>query len=241
MQSVLPESVRKYLDGDPDKKLVEANEKTKELETKVADLRTREEQREAELECVKRLLAGQHCNSLNEGAYVQPALEKWIEKRKEELESDLPPLRADLVSLRDDQKRLAELVKLKPEREQIEGKIEETKEFIDQNESALECAEKRVEGEDCITFIEQVKVMTVSVLDRFKEIVGAAQDMVERMAYMLILVVIENIVLPIIFLAIALKSSVPIARGVMRVSTSIGEDTREALSALDQALPGRTD
>ena len=65
--------------------------------------------------------------------------------------------------------------------------------------------------------------------------------MVERMAYMLILVVIENIVLPIIFLAIALKGSVPVTRGVMRTSTSIGEDTQEALSALDQALPGRTD
>ena len=76
--------------------------------------------------------------------------------------------------------------------------------------------------------------------DRFKAIVDGAEDMVTGMVTVLILVVIENIVLPIIFLAIALKGSVPIARGLMRISTSIGEDTREALSALDQALPGRT-
>lgn len=78
------------------------------------------------------------------------------------------------------------------------------------------------------------------VLDGFKAIVDGAQEMVERMANILILVIIENIVLPIAFLAIAVKGSVPIARSVMRISTSIREDTREALSALDQALPGRT-
>ena len=77
-------------------------------------------------------------------------------------------------------------------------------------------------------------------MDRFKAIFDSTQDMVTRMVNILILVVIENIVLPLIFLAIALKGSVPIARGVMRISTSIREDTREALAALDQALTGRT-
>ena len=81
--------------------------------------------------------------------------------------------------------------------------------------------------------------MSLGVLDRFKAVVDGAEDMVTGMVNILILVVIENIVLPLIFLAIALKGSVPIARGLMRVSTSIGEDTREALSALDRALPGR--
>ena len=63
--------------------------------------------------------------------------------------------------------------------------------------------------------------------------------MVERMALILVLVVIENIILPIIFLAIALKAIVPTARGLMRITTTIREDTREALSAMDRALPVR--
>ena len=205
----------------------------------MADLKRREEQKAAELECVKRLLAEEHCDSLDGAAYVQREVGRRLDSRKEELESELPPLRAERTSLEDEQTRLAELIRFEAELGQIEIEIEENGELIGQNESALKCAEQRVEGQDCITFIEQIKVMTLGVLDRFKEIVVAAHDMVERMANMLILVVIENIVLPIVFLAIALKGSVPIARGLMRVSTSINEDTRKALTALDQALPGR--
>ena len=81
--------------------------------------------------------------------------------------------------------------------------------------------------------------MSRGVLDGFKTIVDDSKDMVTRMAQILVLVVIENIVLPIIFLAIALKASVPIASGLMRICTTINEDTREALSAMDRALPSR--
>lgn len=214
-----------------DEELAEANARVKDTESEI-------NQKESELECVERLLAGEHCDSLDEDDV--PVLDTPLKERKEELESGLPPLREELASLQGEQTRLAELVKYEEERGQIESKIEETKELIDGNESALECAERRVIGENCISFIDRIKMMTRGVLDRFTEIVGAAQDMVERMASILILVVIENIVLPIIFLAIALKGSVPIARGVMRVSTSMREDTREALATLDQALPGRT-
>ena len=78
------------------------------------------------------------------------------------------------------------------------------------------------------------------VLDKLKSITADdVKDMVTRLALILVLVVIENIVLPIIFLAIALKASVPIASGLMKISTSITEDTREALSAMDRALPSR--
>lgn len=75
------------------------------------------------------------------------------------------------------------------------------------------------------------------VLDKLKSIADDAKDMVTRLALILVLLVIENIVLPIIFLAIALKGCVPIASGLMKLSTSITEDTREALSAMDRALP----
>lgn len=75
------------------------------------------------------------------------------------------------------------------------------------------------------------------VLDKLKSIADDAKDIVTRLALILVLLAIENIVLPIIFLAIALKASVPIASGLMKISTSVTEDTREALSAMDRALP----
>lgn len=237
LRGVIPESMRGIFGEDSEKKPEETNERSEELDPEIADIKTSEERNASKLECVERLLAGEHCDSLDEDEYVGSALSM----RKEELEAELPPLRMKLASHQGEQTRLAELVKFSAQLGQIEKRIEETRELIGENESALECAEQRVGGEDCITFIEQIKVMTVGVLDGFKEIVGATQDMVGRMAIILILVVIENIVLPIIFLAIAVKGSVPIARGVMQISTSMREDTREALSALDRALPGRTD
>lgn len=75
------------------------------------------------------------------------------------------------------------------------------------------------------------------VLDKLKSIADDAKDMVTRLALILVLVVIENIALPIIFLAIALKAAVPIASGLIKISTSITEDRREALLAMDKALP----
>lgn len=81
--------------------------------------------------------------------------------------------------------------------------------------------------------------MSRGVWDRLKGIADGATDMVKRLTQLLVLKVIENIVLPIIFLAIALKASVPIARGLMRISTTMNEDARAALSAMDKALPSR--
>ena len=81
--------------------------------------------------------------------------------------------------------------------------------------------------------------MSLGVRGRFNAILDDASDMVTRMTQILVLKVIENIALPVIFLAIALKGAVPMARGLMRVSTTMNEDVRAALSAMDQALPSR--
>ena len=174
--------------------------------------------------------------------------------------------------------RLVELAALRAQRGQIESEIEEQGMLIEQNQSEIECAELRVDGKDCVTWIERTTdkagdymartagaveklsdvgeaagrmVSSVTerakalsrtsrvVLDKLKSIADDAKDMVTRLALILVLLVIENIVLPIIFLAIALKASVPIASGLMKISTSITEDTHEALSAMDRALPSR--
>ena len=162
------------------------------------------------------------------------------------------------------------------ERGQIESEIEEHEKLIERNKSEMECAERRVDGKDCVGWIgrtgdymarttagaveklsdvgdaagrivssitERAKALSRTsrvVLDKLKSITADdVKDMVTRLTLILVLLAIENIVLPIIFLAIALKASVPIVSGLMRISTSINQDTREALSAMDKALPSR--
>lgn len=273
-----------FMRGDSAEEIEAAKAKLEELNREAEKVKELEERKALELECVERLIAGDHCESFDERAYVQPALERL----KTRLQSEIQPLRVELASRRDERNRLAELENLKEERRRIDSDIEKTTGLVAQKDSELECAKQRVAGEDCDTFLDDVgqvisttgavtsemvsratdaagkglstagqaagrvvssvteatnrafSKMSLGVLDRFKAIVDGAEEMVTGMVNILILVVIENIVLPIIFLAIAVKASVPIARGVMRISTSIKEDTREALVALDQALPGRT-
>ena len=278
------EALPDVFSGDSAEETEAAKAKIEDLDREAAKVKALETRKAAELECVERLTAGGPCDSFDEDALVQPVLDRL----KARLESEIQPLRAELASLRDERERLAEMGDLKADRKQIESDIEKTTALVAQKDSELECAKRRVVGEDCDTFLDDVgqvisttgtvtnemvsratdaagkglstagqaagrvvssvteatnrafSKMSLGVLDRFKAIVDGAEDMVTGMVNILILVVIENIALPIIFLAIALKGSVPIARGLIRISTSIGEDTREALSALDQALPGRT-
>ena len=257
-RSTITGTIPNFLTGDSAEEIEAAKAKIEELDREIGESRTLEAEKAAELECVDQRIAGEHCDSPKVDDHLQVAFGSLKERLKPSLQS----LREELASRRDEREGLVKLLKLeefKAERKEIESKIENTKELITQKKSELVCAEQLATGEDCNTLLQDVREagdwvgnavsdgtrwafskMGRGVLDGFKSIVNSAQDMIERMANMLILVVIENIVLPIIFLAIALKGSVPIARGVMRISTSIGEDTREALSALDRALPGRT-
>ncbi len=217
-----------------------------DIDHELAEVSTLVEQGQSELACVDRRITGEHCDSPAIDAHVQSALGAL----KANLESDLGRLRADLASYQGEGMRLAELKELEAERGRIEGDIEENKNLIDRNESELKCAEQLAAGEDCDSFFDNVRQMGASavgmfsgmgrwVLDGLAAVKDMAKDMARKMARLLILVVIENILLPILFLAIALKASVPMTRGLTRISASMNEDARAALSNMDRALPHR--
>ena len=218
-----------------------------DIDRELAEASTLVKQGESELACVDRRMTGEHCDSPAIDGHVQSALGDL----KETLESDLGRLRADLASYQGEQMQLAELKEFKTKRARIEGDIEENNKHIEQNESELECAEQLVAGEeDCDTFFGSLKEKMSSAVGMFSRIprlaLGGlvavkdmAKDMVKRLALLLILVLIENVLLPIIFLAIMLKASVPITRGLTRISASMNEDARAALSNMDRALPHR--
>jgi len=233
--------------GDDSAEGGEAAKPTIEGDRELAEASTLVEHGQLELACVDRRMTGEHCDSPAIDDQVQSALGDL----KETLESDLRRLRDDLASYQGERMQLAELEELKTERGRIEGDIEENKKHIERNESELECAEQLAAGEeDCDTFFDDVRQMGESaigmfsgmgrrVLDGLAAVVDMAKDMVRKLVLLLILVLIENVLLPIIFLAIMLKASVPITRGLMGISTSMSEDARAALSNMDRALPHR--
>ena len=218
-----------------------------DIDRELDEASTLVEQGQSELACVVRRIIGEGCDSPAIDGHVRSALRD----RKANLESDIGRLRADLASYQGERTQLAELKELKTEHARIEGDIEKNKKRIERNESELECAEQLAAGEeDCDTFLDSVKKKVSSaigmfsgmgrrVLDGLAAVGDMAKDMVRRLALLLILVLIENVLLPIIFLAIMLKASVPITRGLMGISASMSEDARAALSNMDRAIPHR--
>ena len=234
-----------------------------EIDRKVAEASTLEKQRASELACVDRRIAGEHCDAPAVDDHVQSALDRV----RERLASDLQPLRTELASRQGERERLVELAALEAERGQIESEIEKHKTLLERNGDEAECAEQRAAGKECggpfermgravtklsatmepaqrafSSVTEGVRALSRKgrvVWDKVKFVAGNADVIVRHLVLLMILLAIENIVLPIIFLAIALKASVPITSGLVKLSTSINKDTRKALSAMDRALPSR--
>lgn len=67
-------------------------------------------------------------------------------------------------------------------------------------------------------------------------IVEKANDMVTSMTELLVVIVVENIILPIVFLMIAVKCSVPIAKYSVRLSSALKQDSRELRDSLQQTV-----
>ena len=60
--------------------------------------------------------------------------------------------------------------------------------------------------------------------------------MVTSMTKLVVAIVVENIVLPIVFLMIAVKCCVPIAKYSVRLSSILKQDSRELRDSLQQTV-----
>lgn len=133
---------------------------------------------------------------------------------------------------REEVRRAEELASAKEEREEIRRKIENIKEQIDQNKERIACIDRLIAGEDCDSLLDDMKQMfsqgvkvtsqawskvSMARFASISEIVEKTKDMVTSMTKLLVVIVVENIILPIVFLMIAVKCSVPIARAVSTV------------------------
>ena len=80
-----------------------------------------------------------------------------------------------------------------------------------------------------------VSKISVVGFSRITGLVEKANDMVTSMTRLMVVVIVENIVLPVVFLMIALKGSLPIARGVARMTSTLRQDSRELRAPLGRA------
>ena len=73
------------------------------------------------------------------------------------------------------------------------------------------------------------------VVGTTKLVVEKTSDMVTSMTKLVVAIVVENVILPIVFLMIAVKCSVPIAKYSVRLSSTLKQDSKELRDSLQQA------
>ena len=74
------------------------------------------------------------------------------------------------------------------------------------------------------------------VMGTTKLVVEKTSDMVTSMTKLLVAIVVENVILPIVFLMIAVKCSAPIAKYSVRLSSTLKQDSRELRDSLQQTV-----
>ena len=69
-----------------------------------------------------------------------------------------------------------------------------------------------------------------------KLVVEKTSDMVTSMTKLVVAIIVENVILPIVFLMIAVKCSVPIAKYSVRLSSTLKQDSKELRDSLQQTV-----
>ena len=198
------------------------------------------------------------------GSAVDPSAdERPLADQKSRQEAELEDLEDELASLRQKSEKLdgkidaheketslrgrlpewlggrppgKELASARTRREETGRKMDRIQEKIEEGRKALECIEGRLAGESCESFWDKLSSAGGTGYARIREIGDLAADMATSTTRLLAAVVIKNIVIPLLFLTIAVKCSVPIIRYSMRLV----EDTRREAGTL-RNLPERTD
>jgi len=78
--------------------------------------------------------------------------------------------------------------------------------------------------------------MSMAEFPSISGIIEKTSDMVTSMTKLLVAIVVENVILPIVFLMIAVKCSVPIAKYSVRLSSTLKQDSRELRNSLQQTV-----
>ena len=120
-------------------------------------------------------------------------------------------------------------------REAVSGEIETAAAEIRVVEEELECLDKRSAGDDCVSLLGNLSAMAQEGYARIRDLVGRAGEIVTTMVKLMIFVIVKNILLPIVFLMIAVKCALPVARYGARLTSEFRRDVKELV---DTVSPG---
>ena len=133
-----------------------------------------------------------------------------------------------------------ELTSAKARQEKISQKIEETQERIHAIENDLECIKRKIADQNCDSWLDKLSNKSKAIyrwLTRhgdISEISSKANEMATSITTLLAAIVVKNILLPLVFLMIAVKCSLPFATYSMRLASGFRRDSKELQGYLER-------
>ncbi len=165
---------------------------------------------EKESEKLKKLVSEQEKKKLdlNEQLDAKEDWLDWLDRWRPEFIGGAPPRKEPL------------------ELQEVKQNIEKYQKRIQAIETDLDCIRRIRAGEDCDSWLKAIWKKT-DISKNFEEVSNKADEIVENLVRLLSAIVIENILLPLVFLAIAIKCSLPLARHSTRLISAMRRDAKE--------------
>jgi len=127
-----------------------------------------------------------------------------------------------------------EVVSAKEQREKVDLKIARIEDQLRDGRENLECIERRIAGGTCDSWFERVSKAGKGGMSHIKEMFGQVNDMVTSVTMLLIAVSIKNLLLPVLFLMVVGKCSLPVAQLAWRLLCGFERDSRKLKGMMSQ-------
>ena len=135
-----------------------------------------------------------------------------------------------------------ELVSAKARRGEVDRELERIEQRIDDVRGDLECIDIRLAGESCDSWLNKLfssgkagYTYMTEMMD-IREIRGKFDEIMTDIAKLLTFILVKNLLMPIVFLVIAVKCSMPIAKYSVRLSSTLKQDSKELRDSLQQTV-----
>ena len=123
---------------------------------------------------------------------------------------------------------------LKERLEGLEGMLEDLAQQIATTTNELECIDRRMEGKSCGSLLDRLTDVSKAGIDNITELADKANNLVLLIAHVLIALFVKNILIPVLFLFVALKFGAYMIKRAMSLKlgfqmelVEIGADMRQ--------------
>ena len=123
---------------------------------------------------------------------------------------------------------------LRERREDLESKIEDVKRRMETTSEELECIDRRMEGELCGGFLGRLIDSGETVIEIPAKILDMADNLIVLITNVLIALFVKNILVPILFLLVALKCGVYIVKRTMSLKLELQNEAMGTQAGIHQ-------